>query len=129
MNFKCFLHHYAFHLNTSSRFDHLLCFSAPSIKSPGISGILYLAEPLDACSPLTNEVDEGINSFALIIRGECPFDEKVMAAQKAGFKVAIVYDNIDGAPLVASNVLKLFRKNETCNSVQSMSQSVDFCNL
>lgn len=79
--------------------------SAPAIKSSGISGVLYAAEPLDACSPLTNNVEKDTTSFALIIRGGCTFDDKVMTAQKAGFKAAIVYDNEYGGALVASNVL------------------------
>ncbi|KAK1257644.1 hypothetical protein QJS04_geneDACA019908 [Acorus gramineus] len=66
---------------------------APSIKGYGICGALYTAEPLDACSSLTN--------FALIIRGGCTFDEKVRKAQNAGFKEATVYDDEDGGSLVS----------------------------
>lgn len=82
--------------------------SAPSVKGSGIYGTLYVAEPLDACSPLTNKIDTKMNDtrypFALIIRGVCSFDEKVRRAQVVGFKAAIVYDNEDG-DLVASIVL------------------------
>ncbi|CAA7405262.1 unnamed protein product [Spirodela intermedia] len=87
--------------NVSLSFDDIEANFSPAIKSSGISGVLYVAEPLDACSPLTNNVEEATTSFALIIRGGCTFDDKVMAAQKAGFKAAIVYDNEDGGPLVA----------------------------
>jgi len=63
-----------------------------------------VAEPLDACTPLRNKIDEGSDSaFALIIRGGCTFNDKVRSAQKAGFKAAIMYNNEKHGPLVASN--------------------------
>ena len=68
--------------------------------------MLYLAEPLDACTELTNKVQQLPNAsvpFVLIIRGGCSFDEKVRRAQQGGFKAAIVYDNEDDGALVASN--------------------------
>lgn len=70
--------------------------------------MLYLAEPIDACSTLTNEAGPGTNyssPFVLIIRGGCSFEEKVRRAQKAGFKAAIVYDNEEDGVLVSSNDL------------------------
>lgn len=80
--------------------------SAPKLKGSGESGILYLAEPLDACTALTNKAEQLSNvsaPFVLIVRGGCSFEEKVTRAQKAGFKSAIVYDNEDDGVLVASN--------------------------
>ncbi|XP_065025905.1 receptor homology region, transmembrane domain- and RING domain-containing protein 1-like isoform X3 [Musa acuminata AAA Group] len=78
-----------------------LC-SAPSVKGSGENGVLYVAEPTDACAPLTNEVAQGLDSrFALIIRGGCTFDVKVRSAQNAGFKAAIVYDNEDRGSLIS----------------------------
>ena len=85
-------------------------FSAPAIKGSGECGVLYLAEPLNACSDLTNKVEKVSNvtsPFALVIRGGCSFDEKVRRVQKAGFKAAIVYDDDDDGILVASNALFL----------------------
>jgi len=64
-----------------------------------------LAEPLDACTELTNKVEQLPNAsspFALVVRGGCSFEEKVRRAQQAGFKAVIVYDNEDGGVLVAS---------------------------
>lgn len=79
--------------------------SAPSIKATGERGVLYVAEPLDACSQLTNIIDPKVNDtrspFLLLIRGGCSFDVKVRKAQVAGFEAAIVYDNEYG-DLVAS---------------------------
>lgn len=80
--------------------------SAPSIQGSGFCGVLYAAEPLDACSMLINKAEQATNASSpmlLIIRGGCSFEEKVRKAQTAGFKAAIVYDNEDGGALVASN--------------------------
>jgi len=75
------------------------------VKASGVNGIVYTAEPLNACSPLTIKAVEGPPSpFALIIRGGCTFDEKVKNAQDAGFKAAIVYDNENSGVLVSSNL-------------------------
>nr|GMD77647.1 receptor homology region, transmembrane domain-and RING domain-containing protein 2-like [Ipomoea batatas]GMD81835.1 receptor homology region, transmembrane domain-and RING domain-containing protein 2-like [Ipomoea batatas] len=70
----------------------------PPVESR-ISGTLYMAEPLNACSPLTNKLDSVHNStklpFVLIARGgTCSFADKVSRAQTAGFKAAIIYDNV-----------------------------------
>lgn len=66
-----------------------------------------MAEPLNACSPLTNNLDSVHNStklpFVLIVRGGvCSFADKVSRAQTAGFKAAIIYDNVV-ADLATSN--------------------------
>lgn len=83
--------------------------SAPAVRGSGECGILYLAEPLDACSTLTNKAGPGTNyssPFVLIIRGGgCSFEDKVRTAQRAGFKAAIVYDNEEAGVLVSSNDL------------------------
>ncbi|XP_008795582.4 receptor homology region, transmembrane domain- and RING domain-containing protein 1 [Phoenix dactylifera] len=87
--------------NVSLSFNDVEANFAPSIKGSGECGVLYLAEPLDACTPLTNKVAEGPNSpFVLIIRGECAFEDKVRHAQNAGFKAAIIYDNENSSILV-----------------------------
>ncbi|KAJ8760578.1 hypothetical protein K2173_015245 [Erythroxylum novogranatense] len=91
--------------NVTMSFDDVEANFAPTIKGSGICGVLYLADPLDACSPLTNKVDkEALNTsspFVLIIRGGCGFEDKVRRAQKAGFKAAVVYDNEGDGMLVA----------------------------
>lgn len=87
---------------------YLFQISAPSVRGSGKCGTLYLAEPLDACSTLTNKVEPVKNSthdlFLLIIRSGCSFEDKVRQAQAAGFKAAIIY-NDDYGDLVASNEL------------------------
>ncbi|WOL18763.1 hypothetical protein Cni_G27560 [Canna indica] len=90
--------------NVSYSFPDVEANFAPSIKGSGEDGVLYVAEPLDACTPLTNEVaqGQGIGSpFVLIIRGGCTFDVKVRSAQNAGFKAAIVYDNEERRNLIS----------------------------
>ncbi|GLU06761.1 hypothetical protein SLE2022_237600 [Rubroshorea leprosula] len=74
----------------------------PSIRGSGECGVLYLAEPLDACSDLTNQVENVTRSsypFALVIRGGCCPKEKVRKVQKAGFRAAIIYGNEDDGDL------------------------------
>ncbi|XAR62669.1 hypothetical protein NMG60_11017515 [Bertholletia excelsa] len=73
---------------------------APAVKGSGACGTLFLAEPLDACLPLSNKVRSMktaiASRFVLIVRGGCSFEDKVRRAQAAGFKAAIVYDDTDG---------------------------------
>ncbi|KAG1331126.1 Receptor homology region, transmembrane domain- and RING domain-containing protein 5 [Cocos nucifera] len=82
--------------NMSKSFDDIEADFAPVVRGSNESGVIYLAEPLDACSPLNNKVvNDSRSSFALIIRGRCHFDEKVRNAQNAGFKAAVIYNNED----------------------------------
>ncbi|KAH0973547.1 hypothetical protein GBA52_025703 [Prunus armeniaca] len=76
---------------------------AIAVNSSGICGALLISDPLDACSSLRNglrpnETDK--TRFALIVRGECAFKDKVQNAQNAGFHGAIVYDDRDKGKLV-----------------------------
>ncbi|XP_010535213.1 PREDICTED: receptor homology region, transmembrane domain- and RING domain-containing protein 2-like [Tarenaya hassleriana] len=85
-------------------FDDIEANFARPIKASGEMGVLYVAEPLDACKDLSNKPDEhssnGTSPFALIIRGGCSFEDKVRKAQRAGFKAAIVYDSQGSGVLV-----------------------------
>uniref|UniRef100_A0A2C9WFC0 RING-type domain-containing protein n=1 Tax=Manihot esculenta TaxID=3983 RepID=A0A2C9WFC0_MANES len=90
--------------NVTLSFDDVEANFAPAVKSSGECGVFYLAEPLDACSDLTNKVEKASNissSYVLIIRGGCSFEDKVRRAQKAGFEAAIVHDNEDDGILVS----------------------------
>ncbi|KAK9111875.1 hypothetical protein Scep_019394 [Stephania cephalantha] len=88
--------------NVTLSFDDIEANFAPSVKGSGNSGVLYLAEPIDGCSPLTNKLNASVRSpFVLMIRGGCTFEEKVRRAQSVGFRTAIVYDNEDSDALVA----------------------------
>ncbi|THF96956.1 hypothetical protein TEA_003587 [Camellia sinensis var. sinensis] len=85
--------------NVTLSFEDIEASFAPAVKGSGECGTLYLAEPLDACSPL-RKVDSTIKGtcspFVLIVRGACSFEDKVRKAQAAGFKAAIIHDNVDG---------------------------------
>ena len=111
------LHHKLFSSTFHFFWDSALCFpkdslyrfnvfAVPGVKGSGVKGVVYTAEPLNACSPLTNKAVKGPPSpFALVIGGGCTFDEKVKNAQDAGFKAAIVYDHENGTGVpVSSNV-------------------------
>ncbi|XP_061366594.1 receptor homology region, transmembrane domain- and RING domain-containing protein 2-like isoform X2 [Gastrolobium bilobum] len=90
--------------NITLSFDDIEANFAPTVKGSGEYGVLYLAEPLDACTELTNKTEllSNVSSpFVLVVRGGCSFEEKVRRAQNAGFEAAIVYDNEDGGVLVA----------------------------
>ncbi|GER37814.1 protease-associated RING/U-box zinc finger family protein [Striga asiatica] len=88
--------------NVTLSFEDIEANFAPSVKGSGFCGTLLVAEPLDACSKLTNKVVLELNQtntnplFVLITRGGCSFDDKVRRAQVAGFKAAIVYNNENG---------------------------------
>ncbi|XP_010484679.2 PREDICTED: receptor homology region, transmembrane domain- and RING domain-containing protein 1 [Camelina sativa] len=86
-----------------------------SVTKNGICGALYVADPLDGCSPLLHAATSNNNltqqqrtrtrtNFALIIRGECSFEDKLLNAQKSGFRAVIVYDNFDNQDLVVMKV-------------------------
>ncbi|KAL7263574.1 hypothetical protein ACSBR1_001688 [Camellia fascicularis] len=85
--------------NVTLSFEDIEASFAPAVKGSGECGTLYLAEPLDACSPL-RKVDSTVKGtcspFVLIVRGACSFEDKVRKAQAAGFKAAIIHDNVDG---------------------------------
>lgn len=85
--------------NVTLSFEDIEASFTPAVKGSGECGTLYLAEPLDACLPL-RKVDSTVKGtcspFVLIVRGACSFEDKVRKAQAAGFKAAIIYDNVDG---------------------------------
>lgn len=74
------------------------------------TGVVYVAEPLDACRDLRNmpkQSPNGTSPFVLIVRGGCTFEYKVRNAQRSGFKAAVVYDNVDRNFLLASKLMPL----------------------
>ncbi|XWS33873.1 hypothetical protein CRYUN_Cryun22dG0120300 [Craigia yunnanensis] len=76
---------------------------ARGMNRTGVCGALEVADPLDACNPLRNEFDSNKTDpirFALIIRGDCSFEEKIRNAQSGGFSAAIVFDDKDRGNLV-----------------------------
>jgi subtilisin family serine protease len=55
-----------------------------------ITGSVVPAEPLDGCSPLSNDITDGI---ALAIRGACSFATKYNNAAAAGARAIVVYND------------------------------------
>ncbi|CAB78079.1 putative protein [Arabidopsis thaliana] len=93
--------------STSLSFDDVEATFTPMIKRSDQGGVLYVAEPLDACSDLVNTVNVKNGTtvsppYVLIIRGGCSFEDKIRNAQKAGYKAAIVYDYEDFGFLVST---------------------------
>ena len=63
---------------------------------------LVAANPLQACTPITNTADlQG--KIALIERGTCTYVQKAQAAQAAGAVAALVFDDEVGAYFVATS--------------------------
>ncbi|AOW21009.1 PA domain-containing protein [Urechidicola croceus] len=63
-----------------------------------MTGDLTLVAPIDACSAITNAA--AINgNIAVIQRGSCNFDDKVLAAQNAGAVAVIMVNNVSGPPI------------------------------
>ncbi|KAL9308415.1 putative transcription factor C2H2 family [Arabidopsis thaliana] len=82
--------------NTFLSFDDVEANFTPVVRRSGEYGLLYAAEPLDACSDLTNLAEKGSKfrpSYVLIVRGGCSFEEKIRNAQEAGYEAAIVYND------------------------------------
>ncbi|XP_010461322.1 PREDICTED: receptor homology region, transmembrane domain- and RING domain-containing protein 6-like [Camelina sativa] len=82
--------------NTILSFDDVEASFTPIIGSSVECGLLYAAEPIDACSDLTNTAEKGSKfrpSYVLIVGGGCSFEEKIRKAQEAGYKAAIVYND------------------------------------
>ncbi|PPD88715.1 hypothetical protein GOBAR_DD14359 [Gossypium barbadense] len=63
-------------------------------NNTAVCGALQVADPSDACTPLRNEFGSnktGPTRFALIIRGNCSFEEKIRKAQSGGIKILAVF--------------------------------------
>ncbi|KAJ6413267.1 hypothetical protein OIU84_006126 [Salix udensis] len=88
-------------IKPSSSFPDLPAKFALSLNGSRVCGSLHLASPLDACSPLRNRFEFNESGrFALIVRGECAFEDKIKNAQSAGFRAAIVFDDKDNRNLI-----------------------------
>jgi subtilisin family serine protease len=55
-----------------------------------ITGAVVPAEPLNGCSPFSNDITDGI---ALVIRGACSFADKYNNAAAAGARAIVVYND------------------------------------
>ncbi|CAG7902316.1 unnamed protein product [Brassica rapa] len=102
----------------SASFPHLPAKFDGSVPRNGICGALFVANPLDGCSPLlppSNSSQQRTTKFALIIRGGCSFEDKLLHAQTSGFfQAVIVYDNLDNEDLL---IMKVNTKEITISAV------------
>ncbi|KAF8104951.1 hypothetical protein N665_0165s0037 [Sinapis alba] len=90
--------------NITRSFEDMEAYFSPSEEAAVETGVLYVADPLDACQELRNKPKHRTNGtlpFALIVRGGCSFESKVRNAQGTGFKAAIVHDDVDRDFLLA----------------------------
>ncbi len=65
----------------------------PGLDQIGVTGELMNAQPASACEPITNSL---AGKIALVDRGNCTFDLKVLMAQEAGALGAVVANNREG---------------------------------
>ncbi|XP_036409637.1 E3 ubiquitin-protein ligase RNF13-like [Megalops cyprinoides] len=117
--------------NKTETFDDLPARFGYRLPSEGLKGFLIGARPENACEPIDPppQRDNVSSAFIVLIkRFDCNFDVKVLNAQKAGYKAAIVH-NVDSDDLISMgsndlDVLKqidipsVFVGEETANSLK-----------
>src|SRR5690606_37744720 len=67
---------------------------------PPTTGEIALAQPTDACNPITSDVS---GKIALIDRGTCEFTVKVRHAEQAGALGVLVVNNVEGPPITMAH--------------------------
>ena len=82
----------------------VLLFAASTIPVTGIIGLLFAANPRNACVSIEayDSKQTTLSGLLLISRGDCDFVTKVQNAQNAGYAAAIVYNNEEDSDLVTS---------------------------
>lgn len=71
---------------------------SPALEEGNVlEGPLEIASPLNACTPLANDMT---GKVAFLQRGACAFTVKLQNAKDAGAVAALVFNNVDGAPIV-----------------------------
>ncbi|XP_071058984.1 E3 ubiquitin-protein ligase RNF13 [Pseudochaenichthys georgianus] len=88
--------------NKTDNFDDLPARFGYRLPSDGLKGFLIGARPENACQPIEPPPRDNLTGafIVLIKRFDCNFDIKVLNAQKAGYKAAIVH-NVDSDDLIS----------------------------
>uniref|UniRef100_A0A8D1LHD7 RING-type E3 ubiquitin transferase n=1 Tax=Sus scrofa TaxID=9823 RepID=A0A8D1LHD7_PIG len=100
--------------NASQTFDDLPARFGYRLPAEGLKGFLINSKPENACEPIVPPPlkDNSSGTFIVLIRRlDCNFDEKVLNAQRAGYKAAIVH-NVDSDDLISmgSNDIEVLKK-------------------
>ncbi|XP_062975444.1 E3 ubiquitin-protein ligase RNF167-like [Elgaria multicarinata webbii] len=96
---NAFIHAVCSHNSTTFDFGALPALFGPPLPARGLTGFLIEAMPADACQPIEGPPNTSSIFVALIHRHDCSFATKVLHAQQAGFRGAIVH-NVDSQTLV-----------------------------
>ncbi|XP_069474474.1 E3 ubiquitin-protein ligase RNF13 isoform X2 [Ambystoma mexicanum] len=90
--------------NATQTFDDMPARFGYILPSDGLKGFLTVSKPENACEPIAEPPLPKENTstayIVLIRRLDCNFDIKVLNAQKAGYKAAVVY-NVDSDDLIS----------------------------
>jgi len=120
--------------NESIPFPDIEASFAPRVSGAGIMGVLYVANPLNACVKLRNlgPKNENYSPILLVERGGCTFELKVRIAQQAGYEAVIVYNDEDGEELVTMSgdstsihIVAVFVAKETANALLQYVKDMD----
>ncbi|XP_037764195.1 E3 ubiquitin-protein ligase RNF13 isoform X1 [Chelonia mydas] len=100
--------------NVTQTFDDLPARFGYRLPTEGLKGFLINSKPENACEPIAPPPLEDNFSRAFIVlirRLDCNFDVKVLNAQRAGYKAAIVH-NVDSDDLISmgSNDIEVLKK-------------------
>ncbi|NXG44185.1 RNF13 ligase, partial [Psilopogon haemacephalus] len=100
--------------NGTQTFDDLPARFGYRLPTEGLKGFLINSKPENACEPIAPPPlkDNSSSAFIVLIRRlECNFDIKVLNAQRAGYKAAIVH-NVDSDDLISmgSNDIEVLKK-------------------
>ncbi|EDM14875.1 rCG50011, isoform CRA_a [Rattus norvegicus] len=89
--------------NASQTFEDLPARFGYRLPAEGLKGFLINSKPENACEPIVPPPlkDNSSGTFIVLIRRlDCNFDIKVLNAQRAGYKAAIVH-NVDSDDLIS----------------------------